>query len=49
MRVFVTGGSELVGINVIKVAQEKYDAEVIASMHERLPSHSPALSAPSAS
>lgn len=37
MKVFVTGGTGLVGSNVIKVAREKYDAEVIASMYKRLP------------
>jgi dTDP-4-dehydrorhamnose reductase len=33
MKVFVTGGTGLVGSNVIKVAVEKYGAEVIASRH----------------
>ena len=33
MRVFVTGGTGLVGSNVIKVASEKYGAEVFASVH----------------
>jgi dTDP-4-dehydrorhamnose reductase len=33
--VFVTGGTGLVGSNVIKVAREKYDARVIASVNKR--------------
>ena len=37
MKVFVTGGTGLVGSNVIKVAQEKYGAEVVASMRNRMP------------
>ena len=37
MKVFVTGGTGLVGSNVIKVAREKYDAEVVASMYTRVP------------
>ena len=38
MKVFVTGGTGLVGSNVIKVARDEYAAEVIASMHHRQPS-----------
>ena len=37
MKVFVTGGTGLVGSNVIKVAREKYDADVVASMYKRVP------------
>lgn len=37
MKVFVTGGTGLVGSNVIKVAREKYGADVVASMHNRMP------------
>ncbi len=37
MKVFVTGGTGLVGSNVIRVASQKYGAEVVASMHDRLP------------
>ncbi len=37
MKVFVTGGTGLVGSNVIKVAREKYGADVIASMYNRMP------------
>ncbi len=37
MKIFVTGGTGLVGSNVIHVAREKYGAEVIASMYKRLP------------
>ncbi len=37
MKVFVTGGTGLVGSNVIKVARERYGAQVIASMRNRLP------------
>jgi dTDP-4-dehydrorhamnose reductase len=37
MKLFVTGGTGLVGSNVIKVAREKYDAEIIASMFKRVP------------
>ncbi len=35
MRLFVTGGTGLVGSNVIKVAAEKYSANVYASQHTR--------------
>ena len=37
MKVFVTGGTGLVGSNIIKVAREKYGAEVVASMYRRMP------------
>ncbi|UCF98403.1 MAG: SDR family oxidoreductase [Spirochaetaceae bacterium] len=37
MKVFVTGGTGLVGSNVIKVAREKYGAEVVASVYKRRP------------
>ena len=37
MKVFVTGGTGLVGSNVIKVAREKYGADVVASMYNRTP------------
>lgn len=37
MRILVTGGTGLVGSNVIKVAQEGYGAEVIASLFSRKP------------
>ena len=37
MKVFVTGGTGLVGSNIIKVARERYGAEVVASMYRRLP------------
>ena len=37
MKVFVTGGTGLVGSNVIKVARQKYGAEVIATMRNRMP------------
>lgn len=33
MRLYMTGGTGLVGSNLIKVAQERYDAEVIASLY----------------
>lgn len=33
MRLYVTGGTGLVGSNVIKLAQEKYDDEIIASLY----------------
>ena len=37
MKVFVTGGSGLVGSNVIKVAKERFEAEVVASIYKRMP------------
>jgi dTDP-4-dehydrorhamnose reductase len=33
MRIYVTGGTGLVGSNVIKIAQEHYQAEVIAALY----------------
>jgi dTDP-4-dehydrorhamnose reductase len=33
MRIYVTGGTGLVGSNVIKIAQERYNAEVIAALY----------------
>jgi len=33
MRLYITGGTGLVGSNVIRLAQERYDAEVIASLY----------------
>ena len=33
MRIYVTGGTGLVGSNVIKVAQEQYQAEIIAALY----------------
>jgi len=37
MKVFVTGGTGLVGSNVIKVAKERFEAEVVASIYKRVP------------
>src|SRR5258708_6651456 len=37
MRVYVTGGTGMVGSNVIKVAQQRYQAEVIASLYGSAP------------
>jgi len=37
MKVFITGGTGLVGSNIIKVARERYGADVVASMYRRLP------------
>jgi dTDP-4-dehydrorhamnose reductase len=37
MKVFVTGGTGLVGSNIIKVARDRYGAEVIASIYRRQP------------
>jgi dTDP-4-dehydrorhamnose reductase len=37
MRILVTGGTGLVGSNVIKVAREEYDAEVVATLYARKP------------
>jgi dTDP-4-dehydrorhamnose reductase len=37
MKVFVTGGTGLVGSNIVKVARERYGAEVVASMYRRMP------------
>jgi dTDP-4-dehydrorhamnose reductase len=33
MRIYVTGGTGLVGSNVIKIAQERYQAEMIAALY----------------
>jgi len=33
MRIYVTGGTGLVGSNVIKIAQERYQAEIIAALY----------------
>ena len=33
MRLYITGGTGLVGSNLIKLAQERYNAEVIASLY----------------
>jgi dTDP-4-dehydrorhamnose reductase len=33
MRIYVTGGTGLVGSNVIKIAQERYQAEIIAAIY----------------
>jgi dTDP-4-dehydrorhamnose reductase len=38
MRLYVTGGTGLVGSNIIKVAQEQYQAEIIASLYGPPPS-----------
>ncbi|MEW5961155.1 MAG: NAD(P)-dependent oxidoreductase [Chloroflexota bacterium] len=37
MKIFLTGGTGLVGSNVLKVAREKYSAEIIASIYNRRP------------
>ena len=37
MKVFVTGGTGLVGSNIVKVAREKYGADVVASIYRRMP------------
>ncbi len=37
MRILVTGGTGLVGSNVIKVARERYNDEVVASLYRRTP------------
>ena len=37
MKLLITGGTGLVGSNLIKVAQEKYDVELVASLYERAP------------
>jgi len=34
MHLYITGGSGLVGSNIIKVAQEKYSAEIVTSLYE---------------
>ncbi|MGD9146419.1 MAG: sugar nucleotide-binding protein [Anaerolineae bacterium] len=40
MKVYVTGGTGLVGSNIIKVAVERYQAEVFATVHRRKPTPS---------
>lgn len=42
MKVFITGGTGLVGSNVVKVARDRYGVDVIASVHNRLPAASTA-------
>ena len=37
MRLYITGGTGLVGSNIIKVAMESYGAEVMATIHESKP------------
>ena len=37
MRIYVTGGTGLVGSNVIKVATERYNAQVFATIHRSQP------------
>lgn len=37
MRLLVTGGTGLVGSNIIKIAQEKYPVEIVASLFARSP------------
>jgi dTDP-4-dehydrorhamnose reductase len=37
MKIFVTGGTGLVGSNVIKIAREQYKTEVVASLYTRKP------------
>ena len=37
MRIYVTGGTGLVGSNVIKVATERYNAQVFATIHRSRP------------
>lgn len=39
MRIYVTGGTGLVGSNVIKLARERYNMEVIASLYGPPPEH----------
>lgn len=37
LKIFLTGGTGLVGSNVLKVAREKYDVEMVASLFQRRP------------
>ena len=37
MRILVTGGTGLVGSNVIKFAREEYGAEIVATLYDRRP------------
>ena len=37
LKIFLTGGTGIVGSNVLKVARDKYDAEMVAALFERRP------------
>jgi dTDP-4-dehydrorhamnose reductase len=37
LKVFVTGGTGQIGSNIIALAQDKYDVEIVASLHTRRP------------
>ena len=39
MKLLITGGTSLVGSNLIRVAQEKYDVELAASLFQKSPAH----------